>query len=95
MMGISLEEAKQILNIERIDQEAITKVSTWEFTFYLQCKITCETVTKVNIINNHMQFNNLLHFFDSLSGIYAPCFVVLFCLMPDNFTHQGDSPGTH
>ena len=51
MMGISLEEAKQILNIERIDQEVITKVSTWEFTFYLQCKITCETVTKVNIIN--------------------------------------------
>jgi hypothetical protein len=27
MMGISLEEAKQILNIERIDKEAITKVS--------------------------------------------------------------------
>ena len=31
MMGITLEEAKQILNVERIDKEAITKVIKYYF----------------------------------------------------------------
>ncbi|CAB4012331.1 mitochondrial import inner membrane translocase subunit Tim16 [Paramuricea clavata] len=48
MMGISLEEAKQILNIERIDKEAITKNYDHLFkvnekagggSFYLQSKV--------------------------------------------------------
>jgi hypothetical protein len=25
---------------------------------------------------------------------YAPYFVILLCLMPDNFTHQGESAAT-
>ena len=40
MMGISIEEAKQILNVETIDKAAITKVS-----------VLCELLFKCNVKN--------------------------------------------